>query len=92
MTFKEAQTLLQRKENTKVLPSKGLSKEQELLLVTKLNSGIPVFVTDWPLEAKPFYMKCSTDNSTVFAFLDIGHFLQQIPYQKNIPRNSFRPE
>jgi len=67
MTFDEACSLLKEKANSEVLPGKGLSREQEILLVN-LNGGVPVFVVSWPKTIKPFYMReCSLNSENVSA-------------------------
>lgn len=66
MTFDEASYLLRDKGSSIVQPGKGLSREQELILVEKLNGNRPVFVIDWPANIKPFYMRqCHDDHSKV---------------------------
>lgn len=73
MTFDEASNLLKDKANSIVDPKKGLSREQELLLVERLNANRPIFVIDWPKEIKPFYMReCAYDETKVRACLEIG--------------------
>lgn len=66
MTFEDASNLLRDKAASIVPPGKGLSREQELLLVHKLNDNRPIFVIDWPKDTKPFYTReCSYDSSKV---------------------------
>lgn len=66
MTFDDAKELLLKKADSPVQNGKGLSREQELILVEQLNNGIPVFLIDWPRDIKPFYMReCSYDSSKV---------------------------
>lgn len=66
MTFEEASQLLKDKASSIVEPGKGLSREQELIIVEKLNGNRPVFVIDWPSDIKPFYMReCDYDPTKV---------------------------
>lgn len=66
MTFDEASKLLKERASSVVEPGKGLSREQELILVERLNGNRPVFVIDWPQDIKPFYMReCTYDNKRV---------------------------
>ncbi|XP_035715819.1 probable asparagine--tRNA ligase, mitochondrial isoform X2 [Folsomia candida] len=68
MTFEEAKHILESKANSAVSTDKGLSREQELLLVEQLNNNVPVFVINWPSHIKPFYMRqCVNDISKVSA-------------------------
>ncbi|ODM92201.1 putative asparagine--tRNA ligase, mitochondrial [Orchesella cincta] len=71
MTFDEASKLLKEKASSIVQPGKGLSREQELLLVEQLNDNIPIFVIDWPSEIKPFYMRQSVTDSSKVSAVDL---------------------
>ncbi|XP_050308306.1 probable asparagine--tRNA ligase, mitochondrial [Anthonomus grandis grandis] len=62
----EALDILTNKLNKVVKPNVGISKEHELAL-TEYFENVPVFVTNWPLEEKPFYMK-GISNNKVAAF------------------------
>ena len=56
--YKEAIRILtenQSELNSKVEYDEGISKEQELFLVKHFNG--PVFVIDWPIKIKSFYMR-----------------------------------
>lgn len=56
LTYAEAIEILLHHTNELKTPVQGeLSKEHELFLVRKL--GSPVFVVDWPVALKPFYMR-----------------------------------
>lgn len=58
LTYAEAIEILQRHSDdlkTPVALQGDLSKEHELFLVKKL--GGPVFIVDWPVALKPFYMR-----------------------------------
>lgn len=48
----------------------ALSKEHELFLV-KHNNNVPIFVTDWPANIKPFYMKALPNDTSKVAYLFI---------------------
>lgn len=66
LTFSEALNIL--KQNSEYFQDKynfekGFSKEQELFLVNYLGST-PVFITNWPKNMKPFYMKESPNENT----------------------------
>ncbi|CAL8103231.1 unnamed protein product [Orchesella dallaii] len=71
MTFDEASNLLKDKASSIVQPGKGLNREQELLLVERLNDNIPVFVIDWPSEIKPFYMRQSEKDPSKVSAVDL---------------------
>lgn len=68
MTYDEAVEILEKHSNKFTVSAKSgenLAREHELFLVEH-NDNIPVFVTDWPKNIKPFYMKeCEHDNSKV---------------------------
>lgn len=69
ITYSEAMDILLKHENqlnSPVRRSKPLAKGHELFLVSHI--GSPVFVTDWPSETKPFYVRrCKHDESLVEA-------------------------
>lgn len=44
-----------------------LSKEHELFLVSH-NNNVPMFVTDWPANNKPFYMKPHSNDASKVLF------------------------
>lgn len=46
----------------------ALSKEHELFLV-KHNNNLPIFVTDWPANIKPFYMKPHSNDASKVLFI-----------------------
>ncbi len=79
MTFEEASQLLKDKASSIVEPGKGLSREQELILVEKLNDNRPVFVIDWPSDIKPFYMReCDYDPTKVRGDFVKNRFLREM--------------
>lgn len=45
----------------------ALSKEHELFLVNH-NNNVPIFVTDWPANIKPFYMKPHSNDASKVLF------------------------
>lgn len=56
LTYAEAIEILIRHTDSLKTPVQGeLSKEHELFLVKEL--GGPVFIVDWPVALKPFYMR-----------------------------------
>lgn len=59
ITYAEAREILQNHDREQKSDG-GLSKANEIFLVQHLDS--PVFVIDWPKEAKPFYMRQCRDN------------------------------
>ncbi len=61
MTFEDACSILKRYKDefeTPVDDCKHLTKEHELRLVEH-NDNVPVFIVDWPIDRKPFYVKTS---------------------------------
>lgn len=65
MTFSEAKSLIQNNKD-KIIKANpkdtfNFTKEEELFIVDK-NNNTPVFVIDWPKNAKPFYMKECIDD------------------------------
>ncbi|XP_034240353.1 probable asparagine--tRNA ligase, mitochondrial [Thrips palmi] len=69
MTYREAMDILSSSKNKfKSMPKfeDGLTKEHELYLV-KHNKNRPIFVIEWPVHLKAFYMKASKDGSMVEA-------------------------
>ncbi|CAI4220819.1 unnamed protein product [Auanema sp. JU1783] len=64
ITYKEAVDLLIK--NKKPVDGNGLSKKNELYLVEYFRS--PVFITHFPTNQKPFYMKRSADGLTTESF------------------------
>ncbi|XP_019634445.1 PREDICTED: probable asparagine--tRNA ligase, mitochondrial [Branchiostoma belcheri] len=70
MTYTEAiETLRNHSENFQFKPEWGrdLQKEHERHLVRHCG-GVPVFVTDFPRDLKPFYARDNDDDKTVAAF------------------------
>ncbi|XP_014664585.1 PREDICTED: probable asparagine--tRNA ligase, mitochondrial isoform X2 [Priapulus caudatus] len=69
MTYTDAIGILRGQPGLKSKAEWGddLSNEQEQCLV-KQAGGLPVFVTDWPASAKPFYMRPNPDGKTVACF------------------------
>lgn len=66
ITYDEAVNVLNNHADRLTFPLKygdGLSKEHELFL-TEYNSGVPIFVVDFPIESKPFYMRESRRDRT----------------------------
>lgn len=85
MTFKEASDLLASKGNSIVPPNHGLSREQELLLVEKLNDGVPVFVINWPSNIKPFYMRQIEEDPSLVSNIFAGiHSWSRVSFLRNI--------
>ncbi|XP_068972123.1 asparaginyl-tRNA synthetase isoform X1 [Bombus flavifrons] len=73
ITYDEAVNILQNNTSCLEIPIKygaNLSKEHELFLV-KHNDNIPIFITNWPKEMKPFYMKECKDNSSKVDAIDL---------------------
>lgn len=68
MTYDEAIQILEKHSDNFTLPvqpGENLAREHELFLVQH-NDNVPVFVTEWPKNIKPFYMKeCENDSSKV---------------------------
>ena len=58
LTHAEAVALLRRRGDLSSAPRPegDLSREHELALLQH-TGGVPLFVTDWPAELKPFYMR-----------------------------------
>lgn len=72
LTYDEALALVIANKDTfksAVSENDGFSKEQELFLVA--HCGTPVFVIDWPVGQKPFYMKSSRSNPQRVHALDL---------------------
>lgn len=70
ITYKEALDILnesQVKFNIPVKYEDGLASEHEKWLAG-VHFQMPVFVTDYPREMKPFYMKLNEDSETVACF------------------------
>lgn len=70
ITYKEALSILEKSgQNFKhaIKYENGLSSEHEKWLAGEYFKS-PVFVTDYPKEMKPFYMKLNPDNETVACF------------------------
>ncbi|CAL7936990.1 unnamed protein product [Xylocopa violacea] len=73
ITYNDAINILQNNADStknRITFGDSLSKEHELLLVKHYNN-IPVFVTNWPKEMKPFYMKECNDDSSKVAAMDL---------------------
>ena len=60
MTFETASEILSTKLALPVGPG-SLSREQEAQLVRYV--GSPLFLVDWPVDRKPFYMKRTAQNT-----------------------------
>lgn len=76
ITYDEAVNILQNNTSCLEIPIKygaNLSKEHELFLV-KHNDNIPIFITNWPKEIKPFYMKECKDNSSKVSIVNLINF------------------
>ena len=76
MTYDDAINILQNNTSCLKSPVKSrtnLSKEHELFLV-KHNNNVPIFVTDWPKEIKPFYMKECKDDASKVSIVDLINF------------------
>ncbi|EDW73657.1 uncharacterized protein Dwil_GK19574 [Drosophila willistoni] len=72
LTYDEAlDTLIKHKESftTPISQNEGFTKEQELFLVAHCKA--PIFVIDWPVQQKPFYMKVSESNPQRVHALDL---------------------
>ncbi|CAO3598436.1 unnamed protein product [Absidia cylindrospora] len=71
MTYTEAIDILQRSNKTFQFPTNwgaSLQSEHERYLASDECCGRPVFVTDYPKELKPFYMRANPDEKTVGCF------------------------
>ncbi|KAI8082713.1 asparaginyl-tRNA synthetase [Halteromyces radiatus] len=71
MTYTEAIDILQRSKKKFDFPTtwgSSLQSEHERYLVSDDCCGRPVFVTDYPKELKPFYMRDNLDGKTVGCF------------------------
>ncbi|SAM00158.1 hypothetical protein [Absidia glauca] len=71
MTYTEAIDTLQRSKKTFQFPTtwgSSLQSEHERYLASDDCCGRPVFVTDYPKELKPFYMRENPDGKTVGCF------------------------
>lgn len=49
----------------------SISTELEKWVADKIGDGLPVFVTDYPDDLKPFYMRPSSENSNTVACFDL---------------------
>ncbi|KAK1131171.1 hypothetical protein K0M31_017461 [Melipona bicolor] len=102
MTYDDAINILQNNTSCLKSPVKSgtnLSKEHELFLV-KHNNNVPIFVTDWPKEIKPFYMKECKDDASKVSAIDllvptvgelVGGSIREDNYEKlksNLPLTS----
>ncbi|XP_059479046.1 probable asparagine--tRNA ligase, mitochondrial isoform X2 [Neocloeon triangulifer] len=77
LTYDEAAKIIQKHEGeftVKLLPGENLKKEHELFLsnyaLKEMNQDL-VFVTHWPADIKPFYMK-QNENNQALAFDLLG--------------------
>lgn len=64
LTYKEAAAIVEASRDKLKVPfvfAEGLAKDHELFLCRHL--GSPLFVVDWPIEMKPFYMRENPQNS-----------------------------
>uniref|UniRef100_A0A1I7U543 asparagine--tRNA ligase n=1 Tax=Caenorhabditis tropicalis TaxID=1561998 RepID=A0A1I7U543_9PELO len=66
ITYDDAVDLLKSK-GSKVTAKSGLSKKNELDLV-KLHGNLPIFVTYYPVNQKPFYMARTPDETKTLSF------------------------
>lgn len=68
MTYEEACSLLEKDPtnnfSSQLSRVKHLTKEHELSLL-KLSNNVPIFLVDWPIDKKPFYVKESPSTSQV---------------------------
>ncbi|XP_073987365.1 asparagine--tRNA ligase, mitochondrial [Rhodnius prolixus] len=71
MTYNEAANILKTHSTSLKVPHKpdtSFTKEHELFL-TNHNNNTPIFLVEWPVTLKPFYMRINrNDNRTVDAF------------------------
>ncbi|XP_076641403.1 asparagine--tRNA ligase, mitochondrial isoform X1 [Halictus rubicundus] len=92
ITYNDAIKILENNNKTLKIPVYGeaFTKEQELFLVEQ-NNNIPIFVTNWPKEIKPFYMKECKDDTSKVAAMDllvplvgelVGGSLREDDYEK----------
>ncbi|KZC04428.1 PREDICTED: probable asparagine--tRNA ligase, mitochondrial [Dufourea novaeangliae] len=73
MTYDDAFKILENNVQTLEKPATygtAFSKKEELFLVEQ-NNSIPIFVTNWPKEIKPFYMKACKDDDSKVAAMDL---------------------
>lgn len=80
ITYTEALDILDKNSDRLTFPIKpgeGFAKEHELFLVHHLGD-VPVFVTEWPVNSKPFYMKeCEDDKSKVHFVFKLDKLRQE---------------
>ncbi|KAK9510029.1 hypothetical protein O3M35_004902 [Rhynocoris fuscipes] len=73
MSYEEASKILsEHKSSLKVIHSPGtsLTKDHELFL-TNFNGNKPIFIVDWPVNLKPFYMKINENHSNIVEAFDL---------------------
>jgi asparaginyl-tRNA synthetase len=70
ISYREALSILKDQGKENVTWQEGLSTEHEKFLAKEVFRG-PVFVTDYPTEQKPFYMKASIDSDKTVACFDL---------------------
>uniref|UniRef100_A0AC34Q657 Asparagine--tRNA ligase n=1 Tax=Panagrolaimus sp. JU765 TaxID=591449 RepID=A0AC34Q657_9BILA len=73
LTYDEAVKML---ESTGQIVTNGFNKAQELQLVSMCNS--PLFITNFPSEQKPFYMKRSEDGKHALCFDFLAPFVGEL--------------
>lgn len=72
LTYKEAAEIVEANKGELKVPfvfSEGLAKDHELFLCRRLKS--PVFIVDWPIEMKPFYMRQNLSNPSLADAYDL---------------------
>ncbi|GAB0086938.1 Asparagine--tRNA ligase [Sergentomyia squamirostris] len=92
LTFREAVEILQKHQDrlkVPIIPTDGLQKNHELFLTDYCQS--PVFIVDWPITLKPFYMRPNGSNPDLVDALDflvprigelIGGSVRETDYQR----------
>lgn len=72
LTYKEAADILEANRDQLKVPfefAEGLAKDHELFLCKRLQG--PVFVVDWPLAMKPFYMRPNPEDTSLADAYDL---------------------
>ena len=78
MTYTEALDILSaaKPKTFKVrapMAGQNFGKEHEKYLVEKHCKGVPVFITDWHPDTKPFYARVDQDNNGTLQARVLGH-------------------